>query len=108
MTPVASWTLVTLVCGIPSLLLWALCRVAGKGSVEEEILAEELLRKSPKPKPPTRMIHHRENVLINFDTMSAADIRHALDNSEPHGAAPDGHLLRNAWETQSEHENVAG
>lgn len=80
MTPLASWTLVTLVCGIPSLLLWGLCRIAGKGTVEEEILAEELLRKEHKPKPPTRMIHHRENVLINFDTMSAADIRRALDH----------------------------
>lgn len=79
LTPLASWTLVSLLCGAASLLIAGLCRVSGRASAEEEILAEKLLRKHPEPKPPTRMIHHRQNVLINLDTMSAADIRRALD-----------------------------
>jgi hypothetical protein len=79
MSPSASWLLVTLVCGIPSLLLFALCRIAGKGTIEEEILAEELLRKERKPEPPSRMIHPHREVLIDYSTASKADIRRALD-----------------------------
>ncbi len=43
MSPAASWTLVILVCGLPTLLLMGLLKVAGRASdAERQVLEDEL------------------------------------------------------------------